>query len=141
MQPAYPDLTRNPPRSPRERLCGIAHLPRLLDKARAKAADRLGEYKYPCPMDRQVLDFLGLDAALVFAAASKLNDDEMAGWVEAHAVHRSDGERDAFSVRLLTAGPENEEERRHLAEAARALGPAGEGVRSWAELLDRDEGR
>jgi hypothetical protein len=141
MQPTPPDLTRQPPRSPRERVCGIAHLPRMFDKARAAAADRLGEYIYPCPMDRQVLDFLGLEADALRAAASKLSDDEMAGWVEAHAVHRDEAEREAFSTRLLTAGPEDEEGRRHLAEAAAALGSAGEGVRSWAELLDRDEGR
>ncbi|MEJ1973364.1 MAG: DUF5069 domain-containing protein [Lacunisphaera sp.] len=30
-----PDLTRHPPRSPRTRLGGFVHLPRLIDKARA----------------------------------------------------------------------------------------------------------
>ena len=33
-----PDLTQHPPRSPRVRLGGFVHLPRLLDKARAYAA-------------------------------------------------------------------------------------------------------
>ena len=33
-----PDLTQHPPRSPRVRLGGFVHLPRLLDKARAFAA-------------------------------------------------------------------------------------------------------
>ena len=37
----HPDLTQHPPRSPRVRLGGFAHLPRLLDKARAFAAGRL----------------------------------------------------------------------------------------------------
>ena len=33
-----PDLTRHPPRSPRTRLGGFVHLPRLIDKARAVVA-------------------------------------------------------------------------------------------------------
>jgi hypothetical protein len=39
-----PDLSQHPPRSPRARLGGYVHLPRLLDKARAHLAGRMGEY-------------------------------------------------------------------------------------------------
>ena len=39
-----PDLTQHPPRSVRVRLGGFAHLPRLLDKARAFAAGKQGSY-------------------------------------------------------------------------------------------------
>lgn len=42
----HPDLTQHPPRSPRVRLGGFAHLPRLLDKARAVAAGTNGESCY-----------------------------------------------------------------------------------------------
>ena len=38
MNYSTPDLSQHPPRSPRTRLGGYAHLPRLLDKARAHAA-------------------------------------------------------------------------------------------------------
>jgi len=141
MLPPRPDLTQGPPRSPRERLAGIVHLPRLLDKARAKAGDRLGEYLYPCPMDRKVLAFLKVDADAVLRAAACLSDDEMAAWVEAHAAPRTAEEREAFSAAFLAAGPDDEASRRHFAEAVAALGARGEGVRTWAELLDRDEGR
>src|SRR5258706_492567 len=41
-----PDLTRHPPRSPRSRLGGYAHLPRLIDKARAEAAGLNGDFHY-----------------------------------------------------------------------------------------------
>ena len=43
---SQPDLTQHPPRSPRVRLGGFAHLPRLLDKARATLADWLEEHEY-----------------------------------------------------------------------------------------------
>ena len=39
-----PDLTKQPPRSPRVRLGGYAILPRMLDKGRATLADKNGEY-------------------------------------------------------------------------------------------------
>jgi hypothetical protein len=56
-----PDLTRHPPRSPRTRLGGFAHLPRLIDKARAVAAGKAGDFHYNCPIDQQFFSFSGVD--------------------------------------------------------------------------------
>jgi len=58
-----PDLTQHPPRSPRVRLGGYVHLARLLDKARAFAAGKPGEYVYPCPLDQRFFAFTGIDPA------------------------------------------------------------------------------
>ena len=55
-----PDLTRHPPRSPRTRLGGYVHLPRLIDKARAVAAGRSGDYHYNCPFDQRFFAFTGI---------------------------------------------------------------------------------
>lgn len=141
MEPHRPDLTRQPPRSPREHLGGVAHLPRMLDKARALAADRLGEYIFPCPMDRKVLAFLELKAEDFYEAAITLGDSEMEGWIEAHAAPREPRERAAFSGDLLLAGPTDEAGRAEFAAQARALGLRPEEVGAWAELIDREEGR
>ena len=43
---SVPDLSRHPPRSVRVRLGGFAHLPRLLDKARAESVGKNGPYHY-----------------------------------------------------------------------------------------------
>ena len=48
-----PDLTKQPPRSPRVRLGGYVILPRMLDKGRATVAGKNGEYHYACPLDRR----------------------------------------------------------------------------------------
>ena len=48
-----PDLTKFPPRSPRTRLGGFVHLPRLIDKARAVAAGKGGDFPYNCPIDQR----------------------------------------------------------------------------------------
>ena len=43
------DLSKTPPRSPRERLGGFVIAARMLDKARADLAGTQGEYNYyPC---------------------------------------------------------------------------------------------
>ena len=47
-----PDLTKQPPRSPRVRLGGYVILPRMLDKGRATLAGKHGEYHYACPLDQ-----------------------------------------------------------------------------------------
>jgi hypothetical protein len=41
---------------------GIPWIARMSDKARAKANGSIGEYIYPCPVDRRVLAELGVSA-------------------------------------------------------------------------------
>ena len=80
-----PDFTQHPPRSPRVRLGGYVHLPRLLDKARACAAGKLGEFIYPCPLDKRFFAFTGIDPdAFLTAVKSGKGDVEMLAWVNEH---------------------------------------------------------
>src|ERR1035437_6206998 len=81
-----PDLTQHSPRSPRVRLGGYAHLPRLLDKARAFAAGKHGEYNYNCPLDEQFFEFTGISQkAFLAAVKTGKSDTEMLAWVNAHS--------------------------------------------------------
>ena len=56
------DLTKAPPRSVRETMLGIVQLARTIDKAKAVVQGRFGEYRYDCPMDRGLFNFLGMDS-------------------------------------------------------------------------------
>ena len=77
-----PDLTQHPPRSPRVQLGGYAHLPRLLDKARATLAGKNGEYHYNCPLDQNFFNFTGIDhEALLAELKPGRSDSEMLAWV------------------------------------------------------------
>src|ERR1700722_6747612 len=79
-----PDLTRHPPRSPRTRLGGYAHLPRLLDKARAVVAGKAGDFHYNCPFDQQFFACTGIDHEAFMAEVKKgKSDSEMLAYVEA----------------------------------------------------------
>ena len=81
-----PDLTRHPPRSPRTRLGGYAHLPRLLDKARADAAGRGGDFHFNCPFDQKFFSFTGLDhEAFMAEVKSGKSDSEVLAYVQAGA--------------------------------------------------------
>ena len=80
------DLTQHPPRSPRVRLGGLVILPRMIDKARATKAGKNGEYTYGCSLDRNVLDFLGIEADAIKAQIDNgLGDGEILAWLMANA--------------------------------------------------------
>lgn len=65
------------PRSGAEELGGIAWLPRMIDKARAKENDELGEFIFPCPIDRQLLQRLDMDADTFQSIAVNHSDEEV----------------------------------------------------------------
>ena len=55
------DLTKEYPRSVKDKFAGVVMLGRTTDKGRAFAAGTAGEYHYNCPMDKAVFGFLGID--------------------------------------------------------------------------------
>src|ERR1041385_1024654 len=84
-----PDLTKQPPRSPRARLGGYALLPRMLDKGRATLNGKNGEDHYACPLDGRILGFLGIDPeALKKELATGKGDGAILAWSEANAKNK-----------------------------------------------------
>lgn len=80
-----PDLTLHPPRSPRTRLGGYVHLPRLIDKARAVAAGRNGEFHYECPFDQKFFGYTGINAtAFMVEVKAGKSDSELLAYVTAN---------------------------------------------------------
>ena len=102
-----PDLTQHPPRSVHVRLGGFAHLPRLLDKARAFAAGKHGGYKYNCPLDRQFFLFTGVDADVAGRTVAIYDDMLRTGgsMIQAAEAYRDAGAARvvAFTTHLLAA--------------------------------------
>lgn len=54
---------------------GIPWLARISDKARARIADRIGAYVYPCPADRRFLEEVQLSADEFTALVAECRDD------------------------------------------------------------------
>ncbi len=136
---AKPDLTQFPPRSPRVRLGGYAQLPRLIDKARAFAPGKAGEYHYHCPLDRFFFDFSGIGhKALLEQVKKGSSDTKIAEWVEKKS-KRTPQEIAAWTawIEARSAGGADGHEWFHKAITRLAAGR--EDIRTLFDLLDLDD--
>lgn len=134
-----PDLTQHPPRSPRVRLGGYSHLPRLLDKARASLAGKNAGYHYNCPMDRTFFDFTGINhEALLAEVKAGKSDTEMLAWVRANT-KRLPSEIFHWSQWLDQHGPAGAGGHEWVAETIKANAGERDDIRSFADLLDLDD--
>ena len=137
-----PDLTKRPPRSPRQRLGGYVLLPRMLDKGRAEIAGTSGEYHYNCPLDQRILNFLALDpGALREQLATSEGDGEILQWISENAQHKhTPWEIEQWSDFQQRRGPDSDAETLQIfAEMVGALTKTREDIKGWLDLLDLDD--
>ena len=137
-----PDLAQHPPRSPRVRLGGFAHLPRLLDKCRASIAGKNAEYQYGSPMDQRFLQFTGLDPEILRAEVAKgLSDAEIIAWITANASHKLSGlEISQWSAMLDHWAPGDNGTRAWFNErVAEASGAHRQDITGFFDYLDIDD--
>jgi hypothetical protein len=136
-----PDLTKRPPRSPRQRLGGYAILPRMLDKGRAKIADKNGEYHYACPLDQRFLEFAGIDPkALKKELAKGRGDGEILEWINTHSKTKTSAhEIAAWSALQEQRAPADPESRKFFNEVHAKLAPKRVDIVTWFDLLDLDD--
>ena len=137
-----PDLTKRPPRSPRQQLGGYALLPRMLDKGRAEIAGQSGEYHYNCPLDQRFVQFVGIDpAALREQLAAGKGDGEVLAWINETAQHkRTPWEIEQWSDYMQRRSPESDAETRaYFGEMLSKLSETREDIKTWADLLDLDD--
>jgi hypothetical protein len=136
-----PDLTKQPPRSPRVRLGGYVILPRMLDKCRALLAGKNGEYHYACPLDQRFLDFTGIDPeALKQQVAAGHGDGELLQWITRHAPHkRTEPEVASWSAFAEQRVPSDAESRAYFNDQVSKGAPNREDIGTWFEWLDVDD--
>ena len=136
-----PDFTQHPPRSPRCRLGGFVHLPRLLDKARAHAAGKLGEYKWNCALDQRFTAFTGVDIEALFTEVKKgRSDTEMLAWVmEASKPKHAAWEIAAWSEWMTNLAAGNEARHAMFAEEIKRNAPGREDIVTFFDRLELDD--
>jgi hypothetical protein len=136
-----PDLTQHPPRSPRVKLGGLVHLPRLLDKARAHAAGKIGEYMWNCPLDQRLCTFLGLDIEALLAEVKQgRSDTEMLAWVTANAKQpRAPWEIRAWSDWLANLAAGSAGRHQMFADELKGHSPGREDIVTYFDRLDLDD--
>jgi hypothetical protein len=136
-----PDLRRHPPRSPRTRLGGFVHLSRLIDKARAFAAGKQGDYHYPCPFDGRFFAYTGLDADAFLAEVKKgKSDSELLAYVQAHTKpQRHPSEIAAWSTWMETLTPADPDKRDFFNDVHRKNAAQREDISTWFDWLELDD--
>ena len=84
------DLTKEPPRSPRDRLGGYALMARMIDKGRADLHGKVGEYHYACPLDQMFFDFKGVQSDEVKQLlGSGATDEQIVDWFSSHGTPKT----------------------------------------------------
>ena len=136
-----PDLTRHPPRSPRTRLGGFVHLPRLIDKARDVAAGTNGDFHYNCPIDQRFLAFTGLNPEALFAEIkSGKSDSEILAYVSTHMQpkrHASEIAAWSHWFEQLTATPPDA--RAFFNDVHRKNAAHRDDIATWFDWLELDD--
>jgi hypothetical protein len=135
------DLTKSTPRSSSETMLGIVQLARVIDKAKAATHGVIGEYKYDCPMDRELFDYLGMDPKTFLATVNNAKSDyEIEAYAKTFVAKKDSRNIEAFNDKFLTKVPTGES-LKHFEELRSKIAPSRTDVVSWADLLDLEEGR
>lgn len=136
-----PDLTKFPPRSPRTRLGGFVHLPRLIDKARAVAAGKGGDFHYNCPIDQQFFSYTGInpDAFMEQVKADKSDSELLAYAVETMKPKRHAAEIAAWSQWFEQYTPSPPDTRAFFNDVHRKNAPDRTDIATWFDWLELDD--
>jgi len=134
-----PDLTQHPPRSGYVRLGGYAHLPRLLDKARAVTSGKIGDYHYNCPMDQHFFAFTGItEAEMMAEVKAGKSDSQILAFVQGKT-KRLPSEIAAWSAWIAQNAPGGAPGHAWFSEVIKAGGPDRTDIQNFFDLLDMDD--
>ena len=133
------NLVESTPRSPKIKMKGLVMISRMVDKARAYNANTLGEYIFPCPLDKIMLEFLGTNHREFSYQTQNLSDKEMSLWIEEKCSHRSKGDKDRINKKLLDRKPDTKESLSRFKEIQNKLNPTAHNITTWIELIELEE--
>ena len=135
------DLTQSFPRSPKIKMSGLVMVPRMIDKARAYNAKTLGEYIFPCPLDKIILEFLNIDHEEIIHLAQKLTDEEIVLWIKERCLNRSEKDKEQINQKILARKPNTQESLNRFKKLRNEINPTRTDITTWVDLLELDENR
>ena len=133
------NLIENYPRSPREKLVGLVHIPRMIDKANAKRDDVLGEYIFPCPMDKIMLRFLDLSDQEFRDKIYNKKETAISKWLSEIISSKQATDIDWINEQILN--PKRAWWKQIYWFIFNVLNPTKKKFNSWVEKADYEEGR
>ena len=116
-------------------------VPRMIDKVRAYNAKTLGEYIFPCPLDKMILGFLDTDHEEIIRLVQKLTDEEIALWINKRCLNRSWGDLEKINQKILKRKPDSQESLNRFNELRDKIDPTRTDIATWVDLLELDENR
>jgi uncharacterized protein DUF5069 len=135
------DLTKTYPRSVREKHLGLVQVARTIDKGKAALAGTLGEYKFDCPMDRHLFEFLGITDQQLLDAIKK-GDAAVDEFFKSVIAKKSQAEIERFNREWLEHGPApGSDGEKYFLDLRNQVAPSRTDVTAWPDLLDLDEKR
>ena len=136
------DLTTSYPASVREKLLGIVQLKRTIDKGKAEAIGKAGEYNYDCSMDKHLFEWLGISGEDLLDVIKTETDEEIVEYVAPYVLAKTDEEIEACNTEWLQHGPEpGTPAMEYFLKLRNEVAPDRTDVTNWADLLDLDEKR
>jgi len=135
------DLSREFPRSPKQKIAGLVQLGRMIDKGRAYKEKRLADYIYPCPLDKIILNFLRIDSDTFAKMVVDKKDDEIHTWVKEVTKSKSSREISFINKQILDRKPDSQDRLKYFNEIRDKIDPSRSDIITWVDLLDLEEGR
>jgi hypothetical protein len=133
------NLVESIPRSPKIMMRGLVMVPRMIDKARAYNSNTLGEYIFPCPLDKIILEFLDTNHKEFSHQTKNLSDKAISSWIEKKCLHRSKRDKDRINKNLLDRKPDTRESLNRFNEIQNKLNLIAKNVTTWIELIELEE--
>ena len=113
----------------------------MIDKARAYSAKTLGEYIFPCPLDKIILEFLNIDHEEIIHLAQKLTDEEIALWINNRCLNRSEEDKEQVNQKIIKQKPNSQESLNRFNKLLNKINPTRTDITTWVDLLELDENR
>ena len=135
------DLSRDFPRSPKQKIAGLVQLGRMIDKGRAYKEKKLADYIYPCPLDKIILNFLRIDSDTFAKMVVDKKDDEISIWAKDLTKSKSSREIGFVNKQILDRKPDSQDRLQYFNEIRDKIDPSRTDIITWVDLLDLEEGR
>ena len=117
-------------------------LPRTIDKARASADGKLGEYIFDCTMDRRLFEAMRTDGEEFLGVVTAAADDAaVVSWFVRNGHMPRGPELESLNADIGGWGPKNDESRARFEKQREQLAPGRTDIKTWTDLIDFEEGR
>jgi hypothetical protein len=117
----------------------LVMLPRMMDKAMAYKANTLGEYIFPCPLDKIILKFLNTTYKDFANKAQKLTEKEFSLWVNEKCIKKSINDKNQINKKILEQKPDSQQSLDRFNKILKNINPDVKNITTWVDLIELEE--